>query len=59
MQISPIILKIDYNPKSLDVNDLVAGKYIELLSFFALDDLKLTLDCITLSGVCFTYNSLD
>lgn len=55
MQISPIIFKIDYNPKSLDVNDLVAGNYIELLSFFALDDLKLTLDCIKLSGVYYLH----
>ena len=55
IQISPIIFKIDFNPNGLDINELVSGKYVEFLNFVALDDLKLTLDAIKLSGVRLLY----
>ncbi len=51
VQIAPIVFKVDYKPKAVDVQNLASGKYVELLQFFALDDVKLTLDAVKLSGV--------
>ncbi len=53
VELSAITFHIDYTPKSVDLKGLSAGKYVELLHVFALDDVELRLDPVRLSGVCF------
>jgi hypothetical protein len=51
VEISPITFHIDYTPKSVDFKGLSAGKYVELLHVFALDDVELSLEPVRLSAV--------
>lgn len=59
VEISPITFHIDYSPKSVDFKGLSAGKYVELLHVFALDDVELRLEPVRLSAVILALSNIS
>ncbi|KAJ3410683.1 autophagy- protein 2 [Chytridiales sp. JEL 0842] len=51
LEISPIVLKVDYKPKHVDYQKLNRGNVVEVVNFFPLEGAEMTLTPVRISGV--------